>query len=105
MHTSLHHVLRRKKRKKEKPSAYLADVPDRKLRGQLKHTERLYAEANKAAARVNEWLAPAEGGFLETEGAAPHRRALLVAAADAVAACIAIAVAAAAQHGGVCTRS
>jgi hypothetical protein len=43
-------------------------VGDRKLKGQLKHTERLYKEANQVAARVNTWLAPADAGFLETEG-------------------------------------
>jgi hypothetical protein len=54
--------------KKQKPDAYLQTVSDRKLKGQLKHTERLYKEANKTAARVNQWLAPADAGFLEAEG-------------------------------------
>eukprot|EP00775_Hariotina_reticulata_P010913 gene10913-11067_t len=56
------------KPKKQKPDAYLQNVSDRKLKGQLKHTERLYKEANKTAARVNQWLAPADAGFLEAEG-------------------------------------
>lgn len=58
----------KKKAKKPKADAYLQAVPDRKLKGQLKHTERLYKEANQVAARVNTWLAPADAGFLETEG-------------------------------------
>jgi hypothetical protein len=58
----------KKKSKKPKADAYLQAVPDRKLKGQLKHTERLYKEANQVAARVNTWLAPADAGFLETEG-------------------------------------
>lgn len=58
------------KKKSKKPTAdvYLKAVPDKKLKGQLKHTERLYKEANQAAARVNTWLAPADAGFLEPEG-------------------------------------
>lgn len=59
----------KKKAKNSKADAYLQAVPDRKLKGQLKHTERLYKEANQVAARVNTWLAPADAGFLETEGA------------------------------------
>jgi hypothetical protein len=58
----------RRKKKKPKQDAYLAGVSDRKLKGQLKHTERLYKEANKAAAHINQWLAPAEAGFVEAEG-------------------------------------
>lgn len=59
---------KQKKARKPKADAYLQSVPDRKLKGQLKHTERLYKEANQAAARVNTWLAPADAGFLEAEG-------------------------------------
>jgi hypothetical protein len=58
-----------RRKKKPKQDAYLAGVSDRKLKGQLKHTERLYKEANKAAAHINQWLAPAEAGFVEAEGA------------------------------------
>jgi hypothetical protein len=49
--------------------AYLAGIGDKKLKGKLRHTERLYKEANKAAARINNWLAPADAGFVEAEGA------------------------------------
>lgn len=56
------------RKKKPKVDAYLQSVPDRKLKGQLKHTERLYKEANQVAAQVNTWLAPADAGYLETEG-------------------------------------
>lgn len=58
----------RPKKKKQKQDAYLQQVSDRKLKGQLKHTERLYKEANKTAARVNQWLAPADAGYIEAEG-------------------------------------
>ncbi|KAF6265288.1 WD40-repeat-containing domain protein [Scenedesmus sp. NREL 46B-D3] len=57
-----------RKKKKPKQDAYLAGVSDRKLKGQLKHTERLYKQSNKAAAHINQWLAPAEAGFVEAEG-------------------------------------
>ncbi|KAF8069492.1 utp7 [Scenedesmus sp. PABB004] len=56
------------KKKKARPDDYLKQVSDKKLKGKLKHTERLYKEANKAAARLNTWLAPAEAGLLEAEG-------------------------------------
>jgi hypothetical protein len=56
------------KPKTPKVDAYLQAVPDRKLKGQLKHKERLYKESNKEAAQINTWLAPADAGFLETEG-------------------------------------
>jgi hypothetical protein len=61
---------KKKQPKKPKADAYLQAVPDRKLRGQLKHTERLYKESNQVAARVNTWLAPADAGFIEAEGGA-----------------------------------
>lgn len=57
-----------RKKKKPKQDAYLGGVSDRKLKGQLQHTERLYKEANKAAATINQWLAPSEAGFVEAEG-------------------------------------
>jgi hypothetical protein len=59
-----------RKKKKPKQDAYLAGVSDRKLKGQLKHTERLYKQSNKAAAHINQWLAPADAGFVEAEGEA-----------------------------------
>ncbi|KAI8476944.1 MAG: WD40-repeat-containing domain protein [Monoraphidium minutum] len=58
-----------KKRKRPKPDAYLKDVGDRKLKGKLRHTERLLSDASKATAKIGEWLAPAEAGALEAEGA------------------------------------
>jgi hypothetical protein len=61
---------KKKKEKKPKQDAYLAGVSDRKLKGQLKHTERLYKQSNKAAAHINQWLAPADAGFVEAEGEA-----------------------------------
>jgi hypothetical protein len=67
---------KKKKAKGPKADAYLKQVPDRKLKGQLKHTERLYKESNQVAARVNTWLAPADAGFLETEGTGLQPRRL-----------------------------
>ncbi|GBF94400.1 hypothetical protein Rsub_07214 [Raphidocelis subcapitata] len=57
-----------KKRKRPKPDAYLASIGDRKLKGRLRHTENLIAQSSKAAAKIGEWLAPAEAGTLEAEG-------------------------------------
>jgi hypothetical protein len=61
------------RRKRPKPDAYLAGVADRKLKGALRHRERLYAESSKATARIGEWLAPADAGGLEAEGGQPGR--------------------------------
>ena len=58
-----------KKRKAPRDDAYLSAITDRKLRGRLKHTERLYAAAQKSTAKIGEWLAPHEAGVLEAEGA------------------------------------
>ncbi|KIY97753.1 putative U3 small nucleolar RNA-associated protein 7 [Monoraphidium neglectum] len=58
-----------KKRKRPKPDAYLADISDRKLKGKLRHKERLYLQSSKETAKIGEWLAPAEAGTLEAEGA------------------------------------
>jgi hypothetical protein len=62
---------KKKQRRAKAPraDAYLKGVSDKKLKGQLRHTERLYKEANDTAARVGTWLAPTEAGFIETEGA------------------------------------
>jgi U3 small nucleolar RNA-associated protein 7 len=56
------------RRKRPKPDAYLAAVGDRKLKGQLRYSERLFAESSRAGAKVGEWLAPGEAGALEAEG-------------------------------------
>ena len=43
-------------------------LPDRKLKGQLKHNERLVQDATKAAAKIDQWLLPEAAGELEAEG-------------------------------------
>ena len=43
-------------------------IEDRKLKGKLRYTERVVSEAQQAAAKVDEWLLPAEPGELEAEG-------------------------------------
>jgi hypothetical protein len=60
---------RSRRRKRPKPDAYLADISDRKLKGKLRHKERLYLQSSKETAKIGEWLAPAEAGTLEAEGA------------------------------------
>ena len=43
-------------------------INDKKLKGKMRHTERLNSEAATAAAKTDEWLLPAEAGTLEAEG-------------------------------------
>jgi len=43
-------------------------IPDKKLKGQLRHSEKLAAEAAYKAAKAEEWLLPPEAGILEAEG-------------------------------------
>lgn len=43
-------------------------ITDKKLKGKMRHTERLNSEAAVAAAKTDEWLLPAEAGTLEAEG-------------------------------------
>ena len=43
-------------------------LQDKKLRGQLRHSEALAKQAVEAAAKTDAWLLPAEGGELEAEG-------------------------------------
>ncbi len=66
--TNCHVESRRRKDKGPRADAYLHSVQDKKLKGKLRHTERIYADSQKTAAKVNEWLAPADGGYLEAEG-------------------------------------
>lgn len=42
----------RKKRQRDNPAAYVGQLKDKKLKTKLKHTERVYQYANKAAAKV-----------------------------------------------------
>ncbi|KAL5743424.1 hypothetical protein ACOSQ2_026540 [Xanthoceras sorbifolium] len=48
--------------------ADLKDLKDKKLKGQLAVREELYGKSAKAAAKVEKWLLPSEGGYLEAEG-------------------------------------
>ncbi len=43
-------------------------ISDRKLKGQLRYSEKLAAEAAQKAAKAEEWLLPSEAGGLEAEG-------------------------------------
>ena len=43
-------------------------IADKKLKGQLRHSEKLAAEAAYNAAKAEQWLLPEEGGTLEAEG-------------------------------------
>ncbi|KAK9916905.1 hypothetical protein WJX75_008601 [Coccomyxa subellipsoidea] len=43
-------------------------IADKKLKGQLRHSEKLAAEAAYKAAKAEQWLLPEEGGTLEAEG-------------------------------------
>lgn len=43
-------------------------LKDKRLKGKLRHDEKVVAEAQSKAAKVNEWLLPSEAGLLEAEG-------------------------------------
>ncbi|CAN6475737.1 unnamed protein product [Victoria cruziana] len=43
-------------------------IKDKKLRGQLSAREELYGKTATVAAKVDKWLMPCEGGYLEAEG-------------------------------------
>uniref|UniRef100_A0A0D6QYN0 BING4 C-terminal domain-containing protein n=1 Tax=Araucaria cunninghamii TaxID=56994 RepID=A0A0D6QYN0_ARACU len=43
-------------------------IKDKKLQGQLAKKEALYGRLAKSAAKVEQWLLPSEGGYLEAEG-------------------------------------
>ena len=62
-------ITTQRRKRANKPDAYLAAIGDRKLKGKLRHTERAIAESGRGAARIGAWLAPAEAGILEAEGA------------------------------------
>ena len=46
----------------------LKHLKDRKLKGQLRHNERLVEDATQAAAKIDQWLLPEAAGELEAEG-------------------------------------
>ncbi|XVF71201.1 hypothetical protein PTKIN_Ptkin12aG0017100 [Pterospermum kingtungense] len=46
----------------------LEGLKDKKLKGQLAVREDLYGKSAKAAAKIEKWLLPSEGGYLEPEG-------------------------------------
>ncbi|XWS30924.1 hypothetical protein CRYUN_Cryun23aG0033000 [Craigia yunnanensis] len=49
-------------------AANLEGLQDKKLKGQLAVREELYGKSAKAAAKIEKWLLPSEGGYLEAEG-------------------------------------
>ncbi|XP_022772098.1 probable U3 small nucleolar RNA-associated protein 7 [Durio zibethinus] len=49
-------------------AANLEGLKDKKLKGQLAVREELYGKSAKAAAKIEKWLLPSEGGYLEAEG-------------------------------------
>lgn len=46
----------------------LKGIKDRKLKGELRHAERMTSDATLAAAKVDAWLLPEAAGSLEAEG-------------------------------------
>ncbi|GAB2294364.1 hypothetical protein Dimus_028572 [Dionaea muscipula] len=48
--------------------ADLKNLRDKKLKGQLAVKEELYGRSAKVAAKVEKWLMPSEGGYLEVDG-------------------------------------
>ncbi|KAK0576368.1 hypothetical protein LWI29_016256 [Acer saccharum] len=48
--------------------ADLKALQDKKLKGQLAVREEIYGKSAKAAAKIEKWLLPSEGGYLEAEG-------------------------------------
>ncbi|XP_057820699.1 probable U3 small nucleolar RNA-associated protein 7 [Cryptomeria japonica] len=47
---------------------HLKEIKDKKLKGQLAAKEALYGKSARNAAKVEQWLLPSEGGYLEAEG-------------------------------------
>lgn len=50
------------------PEVATRKIEDKKLKGKLRYTERVVNEAQAAAAKVDEWLLPADAGELQAEG-------------------------------------
>lgn len=50
------------------PGVAVKKLTDKKLKGKLKHAERVYREAQTKAIKANEWLLPEDAGYLEAEG-------------------------------------
>lgn len=47
---------------------HLKEIKDKKLKGQLATKEALYGKSARSAAKVEQWLLPSEGGYVEAEG-------------------------------------
>ncbi|KAG1679461.1 hypothetical protein FOA52_007753 [Chlamydomonas sp. UWO 241] len=69
--------VKRKRTKEEKEVAArmkrgigikVKSITDKKLKGKLRHAERVVREAQEKAAKVSAWLLPSEAGTLEAEG-------------------------------------
>ncbi len=54
---------------KRGPAIPTRGIQDKKLKGTLRHTEALAAEAAVKAAKASHWLLPSSAGALEAEGA------------------------------------
>ena len=50
------------------PTPHLLQIEDKKLKGRLRYSERVFADAQLQAAKVDEWLLPADAGALEADG-------------------------------------
>eukprot|EP00798_Chlamydomonas_sp_ICE-L_P015753 gene15753-21876_t len=50
------------------PKIELKKVEDKKLKSKLRHSEKLFKDAQESAIKINEWLLPGEAGTLEAEG-------------------------------------
>ncbi|KMZ72914.1 Small nucleolar ribonucleoprotein complex subunit [Zostera marina] len=48
--------------------ANVKSLKDKRLKGQLADREKLYGATAKAAAKIEKWIMPSEGGYLETDG-------------------------------------
>jgi len=55
-------------RLKRGPGVNVKGIQDKKLKGKLRHVEKVYREAQEKAAKISEWLLPSESGALEAEG-------------------------------------
>ncbi len=53
---------------KRGPGVDVKRITDKKLKGKLRHAEKLYKDAQAKAIKANEWLLPTEAGYLQAEG-------------------------------------
>lgn len=53
---------------KRGPGIEVKKIQDKKLKGKVKYTERVFLEAQQKTIKINDWLLPTEGGLLEADG-------------------------------------